>query len=120
LFASTQAWAQTTVGTGSIAGTVTDPSGAVVSGGKVVITNTQTGQQMNLTTNSAGAYSSSALPPGTYRVTIAARGFSSSEVPLTVQVGNTANGNVRLQLGAESQIIEVQGFGQQINTEQAE
>src|SRR5512146_753708 len=42
---------QTTVSTGSIVGTVTDPSGAVVSGAKVVITNTATGQAISLKTN---------------------------------------------------------------------
>ncbi len=47
--------AQTTLSTGSIVGTVTDPSGAVVSGAKVVVISTGTNQTLNLTTNSAGA-----------------------------------------------------------------
>src|SRR5580658_192417 len=58
-------WAQSTVGTGSITGTVTDPTGAAVSGAKVVITNTGTGQALNLTANAAGAYASGSLDPGT-------------------------------------------------------
>src|SRR5256885_8718393 len=48
--------AQTTISTGSIQGTVTDPSGAVVSGAKITITNKAKGQVIELTTNSLGAY----------------------------------------------------------------
>ena len=112
--------AQSTVGSGSIQGTVSDPSGALVSGAKVVITNTQTGQTANTNTNSAGAYNSGALPPGDYKVQVSAKGFSSVEQGLVVQVGNTSNGNVRLQVGQENQVIEVQGAEIAVNTEQAE
>jgi len=111
--------AQTTVGTGSIIGTVTDPSGAVVSGAKVTITNVATGQVISLTTNASGAYNSGALIPGRYATRVAVRGFQQSEVNLTVLVGNTANGNVQLQVGQESQVVEVQGAAVQVNTEQA-
>jgi len=51
-------FAQTTVGTGSIVGTIVDPSGAVVNGAKIATTNVATGQVINQTTNSAGAYNS--------------------------------------------------------------
>src|SRR5215467_13205601 len=68
-------WGQTTVGTGSIVGTVTDQSGAVVSGAKVGIANQATGQTIDVTTNSAGAYNSGALSPGTYKVQISSKGF---------------------------------------------
>ena len=56
--------AQTTVGTGSIVGTITDPTGAVVSGARITVTNIGTGQVNVLTTNAAGSYNSGALPPG--------------------------------------------------------
>ena len=112
--------AQTTVGSGSIAGTVTDPTGALIGGASVEITSTETGQKISLTTNSAGAYSSGSLTPGTYRVQIGAKGFKSFETPVTVRVGNTAKGNAKLELGQQSQIIEVQGSQVQVNTEQAE
>src|SRR3954469_12064751 len=111
--------AQTTVGTGSIVGTVTDPSGAFVSGAKVTITNTQTGQVIDLTSNSSGAFSSGALPPGSYKVQISYKGFSTISIPLTVQVGNTSTANGKLQLGQENQVIEVQGSQVSVNTEQA-
>src|SRR5579859_1019158 len=96
-------FAQTTIGTGSIVGTVSDPSGAVISGVDVTITNLSTGQIIRLTTNSAGAFNSGALIPGDYKARIAAAGFRSAEVPTTVLLGNTATVNVSLQLGNERQ-----------------
>jgi hypothetical protein len=110
---------QTTISTGSIVGQIIDPSGAVVSGAKVVITNVATGRIINLTSNSSGAYNSGSLVPGTYKVRVTAPSFRSTELQLTVLVGNTANGNVKLEIGQESQIVEVQASAVQVNTEQA-
>src|SRR4029077_20054733 len=107
-------------GSGSIVGTVTDPTGAVVSGAKVVVTNTGTGQSINLNANQSGAYASGPLDPGTYKVQVSATGFSSVSETLTVEVGNTASANIKLQLGQESQVIEVQASTVAVNTEQAE
>ena len=114
------ALAQTTISTGSIVGAITDPTGAVVAGAKVVITNVGTGQALNLTANVGGTYSSGPLDPGTYKVQISAQGFSSVSETITVEVGNTASANVKLQLGQESQVIEVAGTAVTVNTEQAE
>jgi len=117
---SAVAFAQTTVGTGSIVGTVTDATGAVVAGAKVVITNTDTGVPVDLTSNSAGAYNSGALTPGNYKVQVSAKGFATFSQPVALKVGNTATINPKLQVGQESQIIEVQGSEVVVNTEQAE
>ncbi len=111
--------AQTTLSTGSIAGTVTDPSGAVVSGAKIVITNAGTGGTLNLTSNSAGAFSSGPLEPGHYKVQVSAKGFSSVSQIMVVQVDNATAFNAKLQVGQESQVIEVQASEVQVNTEQA-
>jgi Carboxypeptidase regulatory-like domain len=113
------ALAQTTVSTGSIVGTVSDPSGAVVSGAKVTITNSATGQVINLITNTSGAYNSGALAPGDYKVQVFAKGFKTLNQTIAVQVGNTATINAKLELGQESQIVEVEGEQLQVNTEQA-
>ncbi len=120
LLSTTLLLAQTTVGTGSIQGTVTDPSGALVSGAKVVITNIGTTQSQTMSSNASGSYASQALNPGRYRVQVSAKGFSTVSTELTVEVGNTATDNVKLQLGQESQIIEVQASTVAVNTEQAE
>jgi hypothetical protein len=116
LLISATVWAQTTVGTGSIVGTVTDSSGALVSDAKVVITDVDTGQLLNLTTNASGSYNSGPLDPGGYRVQVSLKGFKSVEESMTVQVGNTATANFSLQVGQESQVIEVQGSTLQVNT----
>ncbi len=111
--------AQTTVGTGSIVGTVSDPSGAVISEAVVTITNIATRQIIRLTTNSSGTFNSGALIPGDYKTRITAKGFNSVEVPTTVLVGNTATVNVTLPIGQENQVIEVRGSAVRVNTEQA-
>ena len=76
LLSSSLLSAQTTLSTGSIVGSVTDPSGAVVEGAKVVVTNTGTNQTVNLTSNPGGAFSTGPLDPGTYNVQVSAKGFS--------------------------------------------
>lgn len=113
-------WAQSTVGTGSITGTVTDPTGAVVRGAKVIITNTGTGQALTLAANAGGGYASGSLEPGTYRIQVSAKGFSGVDETIKVEVGNTSTANIKLQLGQESQIVEVQASTVAVNTEQAE
>ncbi len=119
LLISTGLWAQSTVSTGSIVGTVTDPSGAVVNGAKVTVTNTATGQTIELVSNSAGAFNSGSLSPGNYKVQVAARGFNTVSTVTNVQVGNTSSINAKMTLGQESTTIEVQASSIQVNTEQA-
>src|SRR6478736_8338190 len=74
-FSLLPAGAQSTVSTGSIQGTVTDPNGAVVPNASVTITNQATGQASKLTSSSSGTYASGALIPGQYDVRIEAKGF---------------------------------------------
>ena len=119
LLQSTFSFSQATISTGSIAGTVTDPSGAVVEGAKVVITNINTGRTIELTTNSAGAFNSAALQPGTYQLTVTQKGFNAVNATTTVQVGNISTVNVKMPLGQESTTVEVQASNEQVNTEQA-
>jgi hypothetical protein len=111
--------AQTTISTGSIQGTITDQAGAVLSGAKVTITNKGTGQASSVTTTSAGAYASGALIPGEYTIRIEAKGFKATEAQIRVDVNVTSPGNFRLQVGQETQVVEVQGSAVAVNTEQA-
>ena len=119
LLSSLALLAQTTISTGSIQGLVTDPSGAVVSGAKISISNKATGRLITARTTSAGAYTSGALTPGDYTLRVEAEGFKTSEVALTVQVGVTAPGNIKLQVGLTTQVVEVQGTQVAVNTQQA-
>jgi hypothetical protein len=115
----TPSFAQTTISTGSIVGTVADQSGAVVPNANVSIINKATGQQLNLSTNSAGLYNSGPLTPADYTVRVVAPGFTTTEIHLTVQVDNTANGDVALRVGSTTTTVEVQATGVQVNTAQA-
>src|SRR5258708_3745567 len=81
---SPMASAQTTISTGSIQGTISDQSGAVLSGAKVTITNKGTGQAFSVTTTSAGAYASGALIPGQYAIRVEANGFKVTETQIGV------------------------------------
>ena len=116
---SLTASAQTTISTGSIQGTMTDQSGAVLSGAKVTIINKGTGQTFSVTTTSSGTYASGALNPGEYTVRVEAQGFKTSQTPVTVQVNVTSSANLRLSVGQESEVVEVQGSQVAVNTEQA-
>ncbi len=68
--AGTQAFAQVTTATGSIQGTITDPSGAVVPSAKITITNPATGAAIHVTASSSGSYASGPLLPGDYQVRV--------------------------------------------------
>src|ERR1700749_1572436 len=72
LLSSGYLYAQANAG---ITGTVTDPSGAVVSGASVTITNQGTGVENHATTGSAGTYAGTGLTPGVYSVAVEASGF---------------------------------------------
>jgi hypothetical protein len=115
---STPLHAQATISTGTILGTVTDPSEAAVSGAKVTITNKDTGQVSNFVTNSTGNYSSGPLTPGNYLVRVEAGGFKSTELAITVRVGVASSGNLKLEVGQASTVIEVTGQSMTVNTEQ--
>jgi hypothetical protein len=119
LLSPTFVFAQADVGNGNIVGAVTDPSGAVVSGAKITVTEKSKGVSISRTTDSKGAYTSGALIPGVYVVRVEAPGFKSTELTVTVQVDNTASANVKLEVGQTSQVVEVEASSVSVNTEQA-
>src|SRR5215469_1552041 len=111
---------QTTISTGSINGTVTDPSGAVVVGAKVTITNKDTGQAITTASNSSGIYTSGTLLPGNYSVRVESQGYKTSERLVPVRVNSTTNGNFKLEIGESSQVVQVEASSAVVNTAQAE
>src|SRR5437868_6525343 len=116
LLLSSLALAQTTVAQGSIQGTVTDPAGAVVSGAKITISHKATGQVSTTTSSTSGTYNSGGLIPGDYVVRVEAPGFKTTQLPVTVQVAVTASGNIKLEIGQTSTVVEVQGAVVTVNT----
>jgi hypothetical protein len=102
---------------GDIAGTITDPSGAVVPNATVTLKNNGTGQTQTTTTNSSGAYRFSLLPPAQYTVSAEASGFQNVEKPVTVAVGQATQLNLQLAVGGSSQTVEVTAEGAVVQTQ---
>jgi hypothetical protein len=93
---------------GSISGTVTDPSGAVVPGAIVRVTNTDTNVTTTLKTNRAGVYVANSLIVGTYRVEAEAAGFKKSVADkIVLQVGATPKVDLALAVGQSAEIVNV-------------
>ena len=113
------AWAQSTVATGSIQGTITDPNGAVVPNAAITVTNKANGQSAKLTSSSTGTYASGGLQPGDYEVRVEAKGFQTQVINIAVQVGVTSSGSTKLAVGQTSTVVEVTGTAVAVNTEQA-
>jgi hypothetical protein len=118
MFWTAPLFAQSTTATGSIQGTLTDPSGAVVAGAKITITNKDTGQALHVTTSSAGTYNSGALVPGDYSVRAEATGFKTSEEGVVVKVGVVSGINLSLQVGEANTVVTVAEQSVAVNTEQ--
>jgi len=107
--------AQTT--NGSIQGTVTDPSGATVSGATVTGRNLDTGLTQATTTTDAGIYSLPNLPPGRYSVAVEAPNMKKySREGVTVTTGSTVSLDIRMQLGAVSDSVTVTADALQLQT----
>jgi outer membrane receptor protein involved in Fe transport len=92
----------------TLAGTLTDSSGAVVPNANVSIKNRGTGVAREITTDSGGFYSAPNLLPGVYDVTVTAPGFSTSvQSELTLTVGASKTLNISLQVGQVTEKVEV-------------
>ena len=104
---------------GSIQGTVTDPSGAVVSGASIRVTSVDQGSVKSVKADSAGIYAVGPLNPGSYSVSISAPGFENLLVNTVVRTGTVTNGNFKLTLGKSSETVEVNAGALQVNTDQA-
>lgn len=104
--------------TGAINGVVVDPSGAVLTGANVVVTNTGTSQNTNLTTNSVGMFSATDLPFGTYTVTVNASGFATqTSKPVVVNVGSAVRLTMKMSPSGGTENVTVTGTENTINTD---
>jgi hypothetical protein len=112
--------AQSSLG-GSINGTVTDPSGAAVSGASVQLTNEGTGVVTPTTTTSAGQFVYPVLNVGSYTLTVSAAGFSQAVIKAITVVPNKATTqNVVLKVGSTTQTVEVTAAAVHLETESAQ
>lgn len=105
--------------TGAIRGTVTDPSGAIVSGAIVTATNTASAVATETKTNGAGEYSINFLQIGQYKITVTAPGFASASFgPFSLEIDQTAKVDIALRVGTTTATVDVSGLMQPIlNTE---
>ena len=105
---------------GSISGTVSDSTGAVIPGAKVVVTNASTNATLNTTSSEAGVYTAPNLPVGVYSVRVEREGFKPALLNnVNVNVGLNARGDVTLEVGASQQVVEVQAQAAALQTEDA-
>ena len=107
--------------TGSITGTVSDPSGAAVPGATVTLTNTGTAQTRAVQTNESGIFSFPDLPIGTYTMDIAKAGFATQKRSATeLLTGQTMGIDVTLKVGSQVESVEVSSETQQVQTTTSE
>ena len=104
-------------GTGAIAGVVTDPTGAVVEGVAVKVTNNLTGETRTAVSAGRGNYTEPLLPPGNYAVEASKAGFKNTSYrAITVSVTEILTLNIQLQVGSVLETVEVTGQGEQLST----
>jgi outer membrane receptor protein involved in Fe transport len=118
---SAQLLAQMTV-TGSISGTVVDPTGKTVPGAKITLTSEKTKELREASSNDAGAISLVALPPDTYSIKVEHSGFKTFQRTGIVVTANEriSLGDVALQVGAVSETVTVAAKAAHVETDSGE
>ncbi|MBZ5515061.1 MAG: TonB-dependent receptor [Acidobacteriia bacterium] len=105
----------------TIVGTVTDPSGAVMPGVKITVTNTDTSVARALETNAAGNYLAPELVPGPYEVKAEAKGFRAySRSGIVLNVNDTLRVDIQMQVGEITQSVTVSEAVVKVQTESGE
>lgn len=116
LLSSSPVWSQS-ASSGTVAGAVTDPSGAVVAGATVTLTDTATNTSRTSSSNPSGRYFFADVTPGDYTVTVSKTGFSTVKTEhQVVQVGLALNVNLTLQVGGANVVVEVSEVGNELQT----
>ena len=118
VFLATVAVAYCQISTGTITGTVIDPSGAAIPGVQVIVVQTETNFESRATANSEGIYRAQSLLPGTYRLTFEAAGFKRLVLEgTTLRVGDVLPVNATLEVGQLSDSIQVSAKSTLLETE---
>lgn len=116
LLSALQLWAQS-ASSGTVAGSITDPSNAVVSGATVSLTDKSTNNSRTATTNATGRYFFADVAPGNYDITVTKAGFSSVKAEgQQVQIGLSLTVNLALRVGAANVVVEVAAAGNELQT----
>lgn len=106
---------------GSIVGTVGDPTGAVIPGATVKVTNTATGLSRETTTDAQGRFSIPSLLPGTYDISASSTGFSTmTQSGVSVTINTVSRADLRMQVGQVSEQVTVSGTALALQTEKSD
>ena len=92
---------------GSLTGTVQDPSGASIPNAKLTLANDATGEQRSTTSDATGLYRFVSLAPGNYHLNASAAGFANSVTPVILQTNQILDIPVKLSIGSQAQTVEV-------------
>ena len=118
LLTALASFAMAQVPVGTITGTVTDSSGAVVRDASILIRNKATGIERQLKSDSDGNFAAAALPAGEYEVKAVVEGFRTLLREVTVATGTVSRVEMALEVGQKTEIVTVEGTGSaQVNTE---
>jgi len=118
LFQPPTLWSQ--YGAGTILGTITDPSGAVVPGAKVTVKNNATNELRSFVTDTAGDFLFTALPSGTYTLTAASASFKTATVSdVSLRVNTQVRADISMQLGVVAETVRVAATTPQLQTNTA-
>jgi Carboxypeptidase regulatory-like domain/TonB dependent receptor len=105
---------------GTVSGELTDVSGAVVQGARVVLTDQQKGFTFKANSDATGRYLFRAIPPGLYSVTAEMKGFEKTErTSVKVDVNENASVDMTLKVAGGTQTVDVEAQGQNLQTEDA-
>ena len=100
----------------AITGTVTDPSGAVLPGAQIKVTQKNTSVTRVDTSNSSGQFNVSSLPPGTYTVSVEAQGFKRYVQDVVLLADQIRDMDIHLQVGSATQQVTVEASSVAVNT----
>src|ERR1700752_2121294 len=102
--------------TGSLNGTISDPTGASVAGATVTLINTATGAERSGITSSVGGFDFQALQPGTYKISVEATGFKKAvSLDVVVSVSSATSVNIPLEIGLAGETVTVMAAEKIIN-----
>src|SRR5215510_5722082 len=105
------------VPTGTITGTVIDPSGAVIQKATVTLTNKDTGVSRVVQSTESGTYTAASLAPGSYDVRVEATGFAPMVRTIDITTGATTTVNLSMQVGTAKETVDIQAEAPTINLE---
>ncbi|MGD0617173.1 MAG: TonB-dependent receptor [Bryobacteraceae bacterium] len=109
-----------TLTSGDITGTITDPSGAVLSGATATLKNASNGTNRTTTASGSGVYRFSLVPLGDYSMTIGAAGFQTATKLVTIAIGQTLTVDIQLGLATSATSVEVSEAIATVETENAD